>query len=628
MKKVIAFLLAALLLAGCSADKSSKTPTKTTLPEQTTSQETTPAPEKSAFLQQSRKVLGQENLYYIPCDELEQMSYAELYQVGRSLVFCDFTFDEAYENITYHIISVSLDDGSVQAWLTLPCSGYTSAFAKGDKLVFVDGFFGKILIYNEKLEQERELTLEGDELVSDWQLSRDLSRLYKLDWEQGITVVDLATGKESVLLSNVAELMLYNWDGDDMILSYIDRSAQRQRLARFSTLTHQLHPLEPSVPGSWYKVCGDTVFANAYDQWFKHFLVSGDNACYFYEQDAAVTLLEDGRLLISDPANNGLMLYDADGSFLSACVLEGNGTADYVMPQWSDLLGGYLLCPCLDEQGPKLYYWDTSVRVAGEDLALQPYSGEIPGGYTANKALYRRAQALSEAYGVDIRIADQCQLDYEEYYGYQVYDQAKLTYALDQLEVALSQYPKGFFGQLLYGNLNSIRIEFIGGLEKKYMADDAAYTSFSAFAQERGDHYLVVVDVDFATVDTYYHEFSHIIDKRLEYDAALRSEALYSDGAWMELQPEGFGYSYSYDYLPEDVDSSRYDGWFVDYYACTFPTEDRARIMEYAMAQIYWPFEGDTPIDDKLAYYSRCIRDCFDTTGWPEKTVWEQAIDQ
>ena len=146
MKKVIAFLLAALLLAGCSADKSSKTPTKTTLPEQTTSQETTPAPEKSAFLRQSRKVLGQENLYYIPCDELEQMAYAELYQVGRSLVFCDFTFDEAYENITYHIISVSLDDGSVQARLTLPCSGYTSAFAKGDKLVFVDGFFGKILI--------------------------------------------------------------------------------------------------------------------------------------------------------------------------------------------------------------------------------------------------------------------------------------------------------------------------------------------------------------------------------------------------------------------------------------------------------------------------------------------------
>lgn len=626
MKKAIALLLMLLLLAGCS--KPVERPAGATDPGVTTPELTTPGPEESALLKQSRKVLGQENLYYIPCDELEQMAYAELYQVGRSLVFCDFTFDEAYENITYHVISVSLDDGSVQARLTLPCSGYTSAFAKGDKLVFVDGFFGKILIYNEKLEQERILTLEGDEMVSDWQLSRDLSRLYKLDWEQGITVVDLATGKESVLLSNVAELMLYNWDGDDMILSYVDRSTQRQRLARLSTLTHELQSLEPQLPATWYQVRSDTIFATGYNQWFHYYMQNGETAGHFYESEGAVTLLEDGRLLISDPTNNGLMLYDANGSFLSACVLEGEGTAGYVTPQWSDLLGGYLLCPCLDEQGPNLYYWDSSVRVAGENLALQPYSGETPGGYTADKALYRRAQALSEAYGVDIRIADQCQLDYEEYYGYQVYDQAKLTYALDQLEIALSQYPQGFFDQLLYGNLNSIRIEFIGGLEKKYMADDAAYTSFSAFAQERGDHYLVVVDVDFATVDTYYHEFSHIIDKRLEYDSSLRTEALYSDGTWMELQPEGFGYSYSYDYLPEDVGSARYDGWFIDYYACTFPTEDRARIMEYAMAEIYWPFEGDTPIDDKLAYYSQCIRDCFDTTGWPEKTVWEQAIDQ
>jgi hypothetical protein len=626
MKKAVALLLTLLLLAGCS--KPVKHPAAPTTPGVTTPELTTPAPAKPTLLKQGQPVLGQENLLRIPCPEIEAMGYPQLYQVGQSLVFCDFIYDEAYENITYEVKSVSMADGSMQGQLSLSCSGYTTAFAKGDKLVLVDGFFGKILIYNEKLEQDRELTLEGDELVSDWQLSPDLSHLYKLDWEQGITAVDLATGQETVLLSNVAELMLYNWDGDDMILSYIDRNAQRQRLARFSTLTHELWVLDPQIPATWYQVYGDTVFANSCDQWFKHFLVSGDNACYFYEQDAAVTLLEDGRLLISDPANNGLMLYDANGRFLSACVLEEDNTCDYVTPQWCESWGGYLIPVSVEGRGTRLYFWDASIKMAGQDLTLLPYSSEAPGGYTAKQSLYRRAEELSAAYGVDIRIADQCQLDYDEYYGFQVYDPDQIANALDQLETALSQYPKGFFSQLLYGNLDSIRIEFIGGLQKKYLAEDAAYTSFSAFAQERGDHYLVVVDVDYAYTDTYYHEFSHIIDKRLEYDASLRPEALYSDSAWMELQPKGFGYSYSYDYLPDDVGSSRYDGWFVDYYACTFPTEDRARIMEYAMAQIYWPFEGDTPIDDKLTYYSRCIRDCFDTTGWPEKTVWEQAIDE
>ncbi len=626
MKKAIALLLVLFLLAGCS--KPVRHPADPTTPGATTPERTTPAPEISALLKQGQPVLGQENLLCIPCPEIEAMGYTQLYQIGQSLVFCDFTFDEAFENITYSVVSVNAADGSVQARLTLPCSGYTTAYAKGDKLVFVDSFFGDIQIYNEKLEKLSGLTLEGDELASDWQLSRDVSHLYKIDWEQGMTAVDLATGQETALLTDVAELMLYNWDGDDMILSYIDRAAQYQRLARFSTLTHQLQLLEPPVFGTWYKICGDTVFANAYGQWFRYNLASGGSAGYFYEQEGAVTLLDDGRLLISDPANNGLMLYDAEGNFLSACVLEGEHTCDYVTPQWCDAWGGYLIPVSVEGQGTRLYFWDISIKMAGQDLTLLPYSSEASGGYTAKQSLYRWAEELSAAYGVDIRIADQCQLDYDEYYGYQIYDELQVSYALDQLEIALSQYPKGFFSQLLYGNLDSIRIELIGGLQKKHLAEDAAYTSFSAFAQEKGDHYLVVVDVDFAYTDTYYHEFSHIIDKRLEYDASLRPEALYSDSAWMELQPKGFGYSYSYDYLPDDVGSSRYDGWFVDYYACTFPTEDRARIMEYAMAQIYWPFEGDTPIDDKLTYYSQCIRDCFDTTGWPEKTVWEQAIDK
>ena len=29
----------------------------------------------------------------------------------------------------------------------------------------------------------------------------------------------------------------------------------------------------------------------------------------------------------------------------------------------------------------------------------------------------------------------------------------------------------------------------------------------------------------------------------------------------------------------------------------------------------------------KLEYLCRCIRDCFDTTGWPETTVWEQVLN-
>ena len=37
-------------------------------------------------------------------------------------------------------------------------------------------------------------------------------------------------------------------------------------------------------------------------------------------------------------------------------------------------------------------------------------------------------------------------------------------------------------------------------------------------------------------------------------------------------------------------------------------------------------FEVHPGLVGKLRYYSQCIRDCFDTTGWPEVTVWEECI--
>ena len=48
--------------------------------------------------------------------------------------------------------------------------------------------------------------------------------------------------------------------------------------------------------------------------------------------------------------------------------------------------------------------------------------------------------------------------------------------------------------------------------------------------------------------------------------------------------------------------------------------------MEYAMMDWDWVFDTYPHIREKLDYYCRCIRDSFDTTGWPEVTRWEQPL--
>lgn len=140
---------------------------------------------------------------------------------------------------------------------------------------------------------------------------------------------------------------------------------------------------------------------------------------------------------------------------------------------------------------------------------------------------------------------------------------------------------------------------------------------------------LIVLDTQKINVELLYHEVSHAIDKRLAWDAFCRSDALYSEDAWMALQPEGFDYAYSYSYMeiPGELNSYAESWYFTDQYAMTFPTEDRATVLAAAIAGSS-DFPQGSNLWKKLDFYCRCIRDCFDTTGWPAETSWEAALHQ
>ena len=125
---------------------------------------------------------------------------------------------------------------------------------------------------------------------------------------------------------------------------------------------------------------------------------------------------------------------------------------------------------------------------------------------------------------------------------------------------------------------------------------------------------------------TLFHEFSHIIDARLAWDSAIREDALYSEETWLALQPDGFRYAMSYLTIPEDVLRYIDSGYFITEYALCYPTEDRAVLMESAMENYYWDFEPGSGRRTKMEFYAACIRDCFDTTGWPESVCWEQVL--
>ena len=99
---------------------------------------------------------------------------------------------------------------------------------------------------------------------------------------------------------------------------------------------------------------------------------------------------------------------------------------------------------------------------------------------------------------------------------------------------------------------------------------------------------------------------------------------------WDELNPKGFAYDYDYitnmtrDGSAYLQDSNRY---FIDTYSMSFPKEDRARIMEYAMTEGNEFYFQSTAMQAKLLALCQGIREAFGLRKSPETFLWEQYLN-
>jgi hypothetical protein len=79
--------------------------------------------------------------------------------------------------------------------------------------------------------------------------------------------------------------------------------------------------------------------------------------------------------------------------------------------------------------------------------------------------------------------------------------------------------------------------------------------------------------------------------------------------------------------MPAAIAAYENSGYFISSYAMTFPTEDRATLMSAIMSD-KTVLQENPGMAEKMRYYAACIRDCFDTEGWPENTLWEQVLEE
>ncbi len=288
--------------------------------------------------------------------------------------------------------------------------------------------------------------------------------------------------------------------------------------------------------------------------------------------------------------------------------------------------------------------WDTSLSTAKNEYLNSTEKIEYP-FYLPEETEYfdsntEYAESIEDEYGVGIYYGDSADLEFVDYTVDMVYDEDDIHRGLKALEKTLGMFPNGFFREFSEsGYLRGINF-YLCGEFTPYTEESA--TDVVAFTYTDSGYAMVIANIyeDDSLIESYCHEISHVIDNRLIEEGILEEEI------WSSFNPEGFEYNNSYvnedgkDYAENA--SEEYTSWdddfinswnadniyFIDTYAKTFPTEDRARIFELSMCPDRYTddfFESEH-LQAKLEYLCQCIRRCWDSTDW-EEPEWEEFLE-
>lgn len=311
--------------------------------------------------------------------------------------------------------------------------------------------------------------------------------------------------------------------------------------------------------------------------------------------------------------------------------------------------GSRLLLAREDDRGylSALFLWDFSSAPRSswsapkqQEISLTDRSAENTDDETAAlwRSLREEADALQERYGIALVLGADVPKLFDRYSAEPMTDPEKTRQALDTISQTLALFPDSTFRALQRDYYRQITLYLAGTLTSREGSDNIA-TAGAFTTQEEGLAEICLNLEDGVTRGDLIHELTHAIDYRLQDLGPLQEEQ------WSRLNPPDF--SYAYTYLDQngrslaDTGSTRFtaldpsaaaadwrDVWFIDPYSTTFPTEDRARLLELLLGEDTVPdFFRSPHLQKKLQYYFSCIRSSLGDDSWPAQTSWERALD-
>lgn len=278
-------------------------------------------------------------------------------------------------------------------------------------------------------------------------------------------------------------------------------------------------------------------------------------------------------------------------------------------------------------QSPRFFLWDlnSSKKGSAENaVCAVRYYPNTEYNPDIMPFLKEKAEQTGSLYGVKILIGDDIRTDTGDYLAAPIYDTASVNYVLNLLRTSLAKFPDNFFAEFRSDSGAPLEINIAGAFTP--VADNTVSTAVGLHNYNDGEQFIMLnISNIYEVQSSIYHEIYHAIDWAVVFGSAAFD-------SWDSLNPPDFSYDYDYAANEGNTDSQYLyytdeNGYFIDSYSKSYPSEDRARIFENAMCGNYYYF-GSEHLRSKLSYIARAIREVFDDSTWPAVTEWEKYAAQ
>ena len=272
-----------------------------------------------------------------------------------------------------------------------------------------------------------------------------------------------------------------------------------------------------------------------------------------------------------------------------------------------------------------LYKWDTAKTPTGDEMVYtsRRYTLSDP-DMEGLKACQELAEAIGNKYNIEVLIAQNATaVQPWEYVLETEYQVPVIRQELEKLAAWLEAFPEDFLATAAKGTDRGIvRICLVRSVTGTPESGNPVEMEGGCFWID--ENVYAAIPVGQTTEKTFYHTIFHVLETRI----MSMSKFCYD---WESHNPEGFAYDYAYGVFHDPADTTYLEGEtraFIDHFSMTFPREDRATIMAYAITEGNAEYFRSEIMQNKLTAICRGIRKAFGLEKSPEVFIWEQYLNK